>query len=317
LTLLSSHRNCLILRALAEGPKRQIELRRAAGSPAQTTLRAHLRALEDVGAITKRRRNAFPGALEYELEKPGGELLFVATILERWLAAAPEEPLEPDSDAAKAAVKALIGGWSTPMLRGLAARPASLTELDRAIVEFNYPSLERRLTAMRLVGLVEALPANGRGTPYAVTDWARLAVGPIASAIRWERHRIPERAAAIGQLEVETGLLLAVPLLRLPTDVSGECRIAVEISNGAEPRLAGVTVEVRAGRIRSLAPRLGGKPKAWASGSPAAWLRTVIEADSDGLELGGDSALARTLLDGLHRTLFRPSSADLRRSQRN
>jgi DNA-binding HxlR family transcriptional regulator len=304
LTLLSSHRNCLILRALAEGPKRQIELRRAAGSPAQTTLRAHLRALEDAGAITKQRRNAFPGALEYELEKPGGDLLAVASVLERWLADAPGGSLAPSHDAAKAAVKALVGGWSTPILRALAARPVSLTELDKVVAELNYPSLERRLTAMRLAGLVEALPANGRGTPYAATDWTRQAVAPIAAAIHWERRNAPDRTPAIGHLEAETGLLLAIPLLQLPTDLSGECRMAVEIPNGAEPRLAGVTVDVRAGRIDGLTSRLGGKPNAWASGSAAAWLRTVIEADSDSLELGGDCALALALLEGLHRRLF-------------
>jgi DNA-binding HxlR family transcriptional regulator len=304
LTLLSSHRNRLVLQALAGGPKRQIDLRRAAGSPAQTTLRGHLKELEDNGAIAKRRRNAFPGALEYELEKPGRGLLFVATVLESWLSHAPKEPLQPGGDTAKAAIKALVGGWSTTMLRALAARPVSLTELDSVIADLNYPSLERRLTAMRHAGLVEALPANGRGTPYTITDWARRAMAPLSSAIHWERRNAPDRTPTVGKLDAEATFLLAIPLLRLAKDLSGGCRMAVEMPNGSGPRFAGVTVEVRAGKIQALAARLGGKPNAWASGSPLAWLRTVVEADSDGLELGGDGALARALLEGLHRSLF-------------
>ncbi len=42
------------------------------------------------------------------------------------------------------------------MLRALAAGSLSLTELDRLIGALSYPSLERRLVAMRLAGLVGA-----------------------------------------------------------------------------------------------------------------------------------------------------------------
>jgi DNA-binding HxlR family transcriptional regulator len=305
LALLSAHRNCTILRALDEGPKRQMDLRCATGSPAQTTLRAHLKALEDVGAIAKQRRNAFPGNLEYELEKPGRELLFVANVLERWLSRSPDVPLGLGSDAARAAIKALVEGWSTAMLRALAARPLSLTDLDRVIGDLNYPSLERRLAAMRLAGLVEAMPGNGRGTPYGVTAWLRQAVAPLAAATRWERRHLPDRTAAPGRLDAEAAFLLAVPLLRLPTDVSGGCRLTMEITNGGgKQRLAGVLVELEAGRARSCTSKLEGSPNAWATGSLTAWLSAVIEADSDRLELGGDCALARGVVDGLHGTLF-------------
>jgi hypothetical protein len=157
---------------------------------------------------------------------------------------------------------------------------------------------------MRLTGLVEALPTDGRGTPYAITEWARRAMAPMISAIQWERRNAPGRTPAVGPHDAEAGFLLALPLLRLESDVSGICRMAVEMPNGAKPRFAGVTVDVDAGRMRGLAAGLGGKPNAWVSGPPSAWLRAVIEASSDGLELGGDCALAQALLDGLHRALF-------------
>jgi DNA-binding HxlR family transcriptional regulator len=181
LVLLAAPLNVSILRALAEGPRQQSELRQAAGSPAQTTLRAQLRHLVEIGAVEMQRRNDFPGALDYELTAAGGGLLDVLLVLEAWLEKA-HPPLTLGGNEAKAAVKALAEGWSTTMLWALAGGPLSLTELDRAIGAVSYPSLERRLSALRLAALVKPAPNRGRGTPYAVTDWLRQAVAPLTAA---------------------------------------------------------------------------------------------------------------------------------------
>jgi DNA-binding HxlR family transcriptional regulator len=294
----------LILQALADGPRQQAELRRAAGSPAQTTLRAQLKRLTEINAIERRRLNHFPGILEYELTGAGKELLPVLAAVEQWLARAPDGPLALGSGEAKAAIRALADGWSTTMLRALAAAPLSLTELDGVISAFSYPALERRLAAMRLVGLIAARPANGRGTPYAVTDLLRLGIAPLTAAVRWERRNLPDTTAPIGQLDAETAFLLAVPLLRPPAEISGSCRLAAETPNGGNPRLAGVVVEVNQGAVESCVTTLQGQADAWALGSSTAWLDAVIERDTDRLEVGGDCSLARALLDGLHEVLF-------------
>jgi DNA-binding HxlR family transcriptional regulator len=304
LSLLAMPLNCIVLQSLSEGAKQQAELRRAGGSPAATTLRAQLQRLAEIGAIAKHRRNRFPGVLEYELDPPGRELLFVAATLDKWLDGAPDGPLQLGSNAAKSAVKALAEGWSTTMLRALAAGPLSLTELDRVIGDLSYPSLERRLSAMRLAGQVEACTGDGRGTPYAVTEWLREGVAPLAAASRWERRHLPKATAPIARLDTEANFLLAVPLLRLPTGVSGSCRMAAEVPNGRKRGLAGVIAEVEDGRIASCTTHLQGNPSAWVLGSPAAWLSALIERDSAQLELGGDCQLARAILDGLHSALF-------------
>lgn len=315
LVLLATPLNVLILRALEQGPRQQAELRRAAGSPAQTTLRAHLNGLGEIGAIAKHRRNRFPGVIELELTEAGRDLLTVAASLERWLECAPAMPLSLGADAAKAAIKALAEGWSATILRALAAGPLSLTELDRVIASLNYPSLERRLAALRLTGQIEARPGNGRGTPYAVTDWLRQGVAPLAAAARWEcRHR-SQTSAPIARIDTEAAFLLAVPLLRLPADVSGSCRLAVEISNGKKHSLAGVMVGVEDGRIASCATRLQGSPDTWITGRSSAWLTALTEADVAGLELGGDRSLAHSLLDGLHGTLFGAQSGQKNRDE--
>jgi DNA-binding HxlR family transcriptional regulator len=268
-------------------------------------MRSHLRALQEIGVIVKRRRNAFPGANTYELEKPGEELLFVARRLEQWLATAPEEPLELGSDMAKAAIRALVEGWSSTLLRAIAARPLSLTELDRIIGDLSYPSLERRLGAMRLTGQIKVAPAgNGKGTPYEVTEWLRRGIAPIIAATRWERRNAPNTTAAIGRIDVETAFLLSVPLLELSEILSGTCQLAVELSNGTDRRLAGVMVGVEKGRIVSCTTRLAHGGNGWAIGSASAWFRSVIEADPAQLETGGDGRLARGLLEGLFQALF-------------
>lgn len=303
LSLLASPRNFLVLRALAEGPKGRIELRRAAGSPAQTTISGDIRCLEEIGAIVKRRCNSFPGSVEYMLGKPGCELLFVAAVLERWLSLAPEGPLELGGEGAKAAIKTLVEGWSTAILRALATNPLSLTQLDRVIGALNYPALEYRLDAMRLAGQIEARPSNSRSTPWGVTDWLRRGVGPIVAAARWERHHARAAAAPIARLDVEAALLLAVPLLALPTELSGSCRLGVELTDGNEHRLAGAMVCVERGDIALCTVRLQGHPDAWTTASVDAWLQAIVESDVDQIEMGGDQRLARVLIEDLHRAL--------------
>lgn len=304
LVMLADPINVSILRALAGGPRRQAVLRRIADSPAQTTLRAHLNALAQIGALEKHKRNSFPGALEYELTASGRELLFVLDVLGRWLERAPEGPLALGGNEAKVAIRALAEGWSTTMLRALAAAPLSLTELDGVISSLSYPSLERRLATMRLTGLVEPRPGNGRGTPYAITPWQRLGVAPLAVAARWESRSLPGQSTPITPLDIETAFLLAVPHLRLTTAGSGMCRVAVEISDGKGRRLAGVTAAVNGDAIESCTTSLEGTADGWAIGSPAAWFSAMIERDLGGLELGGNRRLPRALVLGLHESLF-------------
>lgn len=302
--MLAAPLNAAILGALRNGARRQADLRREAGHPAQTTLRAQLRKLCDAGMIEKRRRNRFPGVLEYELSDAGRDLLPVCAMLERWLAASPHGELVLGSSAAKVVVKALAEGWSTTMLRALAARPLTLTELDRMISSSNYPSLERRLSAMRLAGLTVACESDNRGTPYDVTGWARLGAAPILAAARWERRHAPAECAPIDTIDVEAAFLLAVGLLDPPAELSGSCRLAVELRDGDGPRLAGLIVAVREGRVASRTTELEGDPDAWATGTLSAWLAVLSERDLAGLELGGSGAIARALLGQLHDALF-------------
>lgn len=304
LSLLATPLNFLILKSLTEGPKAQVTLRRETGLPAQTTIRAQLKKLTEAGAIVKGQRDRFPGTHAYELTGAGHDLLFVAATLERWLERSPEGPLSLSSNGAKAAIGALAAAWSTTLLRALAAKPLTLTELNDIIGTLNYPALQRRLGAMRLAGQLEAHRGNGRGSPNRITDWLREGVAPIAASVRWERRHLADKTAPIAALDTEAAFLLAVPLLRLPAELSGSCRLAAELPSGSKWSLAGVMVEIEKGGVASCITRLEGVPDAWVLGSPTAWLNAVIDGDRSHLELGGDGHLGRAIVDGLHRVLF-------------
>jgi DNA-binding HxlR family transcriptional regulator len=306
LTLLAAPLNALVLDKLARGPRRLVELRRETGSP-QTTLRAHLKELSEVGAIAKRRLHPFPSVREYVLVNGAGtDLRFVATVLEAWLASAPTKPLRLGGEEARAAVKALVEGWSSTIVHTLAAGPISLVEIDAAIESLSCQALERRLGALRFAGLVEARRGQGKSAPHEVTEWLRQGAAPLAAGIRWERKHLADVTPPIAPVDAEAGLLLSMPLLTLPVELSGSCRLGVEFPDGAERRLVGVTVDVDAGRVVSCTTRLESSPAAWATGSPVAWLRGTIEANPNRLDLGGNQRLVRALVDGLNRALFAP-----------
>lgn len=311
LTLLAAPINFLVLQALAEGPQPQAELRRVAGSPAQTTLRAQLKRLAEIDVLVKHRRDRFPGVVEYELTPAGRELIVVLRAIERWLEKAPDGPLTAGTSAAKAPIKALAEGWTTAIVRALASGPRSLTELNQIISSLNYPAIERRLAAMRLAGQIEAHRSDGRGAPYMVTAWLRQGVAPLAAAARWERRHLPQATAPITRVDVEAAFLLTVPLLvGLADGLTGSCRMAAEIANGKGHSLAGVLVAVEGGRIVSCTTRLEGHPDTWILGPPSAWLSAVVENDTDNLEIGGDGQLGRKLTSGLHMALFGMQTTD-------
>jgi DNA-binding HxlR family transcriptional regulator len=190
------------------------------------------------------------------------------------------------------------------MLRALASGPLSLTELDGIIGSLSYPSMERRLAAMRLAGQLEARPNHGRGTPYAVTDWTREGMAPIIAAAHWEQRHMSEMAAPLGRIDIETTFLLSMRLLvDLPVKLTGAARLVAEIA-GRERRLAGVTVVVDDGAVGSCTTRLQDEVDTWALGSAAAWLAALAEGDANRLELGGNRDLAATLVESLNGALF-------------
>jgi DNA-binding HxlR family transcriptional regulator len=281
-------------------------LRNELGGPPQSTLRGILAKLVEIGALTRGFGNR-PSLLAYELTPFGEDLLLAANATEAWLALAPDGPVALESAAAKVAIKALAGGWASTVVRALAARPLTLTELDKLIDGYTYPAIERRLSAMRHAGQVE-LGANGNGSKgrqYIISPWLRLGIGPLTVAARCERRHMAKATAPIARIDVESAFLLVAPLLDLDRDMSGFCQLAVEAGSGnSRQPWAGAQVTLENGSASSCVARLEPRPETWVTGRAAAWLDAVIGRDPDLLEFGGDVDLGREIVQGLHDTLF-------------
>jgi len=300
LSLLAAPLNVHLLQALDDGPLPLIDLRRSVGSPPQSTMRVYSRTLVEIGTLERQRQAAFPGTVEYGSTEAGRELLAIGQILERWLQEAPAGPISLGTTASKSATKALVEGWSTNIIRALAAKPLSLTDLNRLIPRISYPSLERRLGALRLADLVEPFPGEGRGTPYRATPWLRRAIVPLTAGAWWERRYLAD-PPQIGRLDVEAAFLLAIPLIELPADLTGKCRLAVQIQGGSSPVFAGVLICVEEGKVVSCSSRLEGDAEGWASGSAASWMRRMNGQDAD-LDIGGDAELVRGVIEAIRRS---------------
>jgi DNA-binding HxlR family transcriptional regulator len=303
LTLLSSSLNLEVLRTLAEGQQPLQGLMQQLGFPPRSTMRLYLQTLTELGAIERRSRNEFPSSVDYEIEPAGRALLEVAEILQGWLNSSPSGPTELGSTAAKSAIKALVEGWGSNIVRALATRPLSLTELNSLIPRISYPSLERRLTAMRQVGLLQIRRAPGRMSPYEVTEWLRRAVAPVTAAIGWERRFAPDATPDLRRVDVEAVFLLAIPLMHLGGRVSGSCRLAVEVHDGVAPLFAGVLVSVEKGEVTTCVTSLDGDAEAWVSGTLPAWVSRMSGGSRGELEVGGDRQLAEALAESLANSL--------------
>jgi DNA-binding HxlR family transcriptional regulator len=294
------------VRALADGPKRLADLRSDLGGPAQSTLRGNLTKLIELGVLA-RGTGGRPSVLAYQLTEFGRDLLLAVGAVEGWLRLAPQGPVELDSAAAKIAIKALIGGWASTTVRALAARPLTLTELDKLIDSYTYPALERRLSAMRLAGLIEVDPDvdGSTGRHYTVSSWLRRAIGPLSVAARCERRHMPSTTAPIGRLDVESAFLLVVPLISVGSSVEGTFQLAVEGGRADTGRpWAGAQVTFEKGSVASCVARIEAQPENWVLGLPSAWLEAVIGRDLDALRFGGEAEIGREIVTALHDALF-------------
>jgi DNA-binding HxlR family transcriptional regulator len=298
---LSNPLNAQVLGALADRRLDLPDLHRAVGLPPQTTLRIYLRNLVDIGVLCRHEEGGFPGGVSYELTDSGRDLLEAARFLDSWLTESPEGFLTLGESSAKGVIKALVDGWSTKVLRALAAKPLSLTDLDRLIPSINYPALERRLAAMRSAGQIRAEQARAGSRPYKVTNWLRMAVGPLLAAANWEESRTPDATDPFDRLDAEAAFLLLVPMLELPAALSGICHLAIEVRDGSRTSAAGVVVKFEEGRATACRSDKQADAPTQAIGSMAAWLSALSGHIDGGLEISGDTELTSAVVESLGR----------------
>jgi DNA-binding HxlR family transcriptional regulator len=233
----------------------------------------------------------------------GKEALFVSFNLKRWLLNSPRGQLRVGMPAAGEAIAALLCCWSATVIHGLAGGPRSLAELNELVEPLDFDVLEEHVKAMERNDQVEARIGPDGTTRYAVTKWLREALVPIAVAGRQEIHfpPPPDDVLPPDRLDVEAAFQLSLPLVALPRELSGTCRLSARLEDDS---LAGVTARVEGGCVVSCESRLDEAAGTWAHGSVIEWLDTVVDPTTALLEVGGDARLAGALIEGLYESLF-------------
>jgi DNA-binding HxlR family transcriptional regulator len=306
LLLLADPVSVSILHHLASGSLESTELFNRVEHVSRSTYFDRMRDLEELSLVARRRRADVPPVAECWLTGSGQRLLPVAALLDEWLDRAPEGPLKLGEPYATAAIKALAVGWGSTLLRWLAERPRSLTELEPLVDGLGYRKLERTVRDLIQADLAERVAVKGRLNPYGVTLWARQAAGPLTAAMRWERHEIAKRSASVGSMEAEGALLLGLPLIDLPAGASGTCALLVDADAAGRKSLAGVVVRLMDGcpisweaarELELESVKL--EADCWVWGSTLAWLSTSTDSPGALLHMGGNTDLAEKVMAAL------------------
>jgi DNA-binding HxlR family transcriptional regulator len=279
----------LILELLARGSlaERAVLEELPAG---RTTCFAHLRELEAFGAI-ERRRSGNSGPVSCGLrDPPGTEMLELHRLIAAYQVKAGGDA--PPAASVALHTKGLAAGWGTTALRWLGERPRTLSELDRlAPVGTGLADVEAALEALERAGLVSQQGAGRRRRSELTADSVPLA-RQLAAAVRWHRRHLPDRDLALGRLEAECLLLLAVRDLRIPSIGSERCALIVD-------GLCGVRVSVEGGGVCGAAVLRGERCDARLQGPVDAWLELLVDGEAGGLCVEGEWQTGEALLAAL------------------
>jgi hypothetical protein len=233
---------------------------------------------------------------------PEEDTAFVAAVLERWLDECPDDPLGLDVEV-EDPLAALLDGWRAGLVHALAPGPLTIPDALTAVDRLDEEQASQWLAEMEVAGLTTLRDEEDDEERLAVTEWLRRAIGPLAAAARLEFQLPPGETAPIAPLDVEAAFLLALPLVSLPEEVHGSCRLTVQVP-GRPPELAGVVVMAEEGEIVSISTDLTMDSSNFASASPSAWIDTLIDPSVAAVDFSGDPQFAFGLLEGLHEELF-------------
>jgi DNA-binding HxlR family transcriptional regulator len=165
----------LIIRDLAAGPRRFVELQRVLPGISTEQLRSRLNRMVADGLLTRQRYREVPPRVDYELTERSRELMPVIGALARWGYDWTWGPPRPGEDVNVGAVFRLAPGLMEP--------PAGMEGAVDLIVE-GSPKRRFRLTAARgRVEISEAAPEEGAAASVSGTEAAWVhALGPDGTA---------------------------------------------------------------------------------------------------------------------------------------
>ena len=201
--------------------------------------------------------------------------------------------------------------WTLLIVRDLAAGPRRFVELQRVLPGISTEQLRSRLNRMVADGLLTR--QRYREVPprvdYELTERARDLMPVLGALARcgyewtWSEPRDSE--------DVDVGAILRLMPGLLSPPKSARGRVAIKATGKqARPRDYVLTLRDGAVTIEEPGPDADYESDAQVSGSHKAWIAALgPEGDSSGLDVTGDQALAKTLLDGIAGSPARKSQA--------
>ena len=158
----------------------------------------------------------------------GKDLLFVADVLEAWLANAPEGALRVGSAAADRKIAALHAANDSGFLGG---------------------SVEPPPPGVLAAGIAEEVAGEDGSKRYELTDWGRRGIGVILAAARAESRHVPG-APRLTPSQLSGLLRMTLPLVELPDDVEGVVQFGIDPDpDDATSSAAGLWLRIEGGRI--------------------------------------------------------------------
>lgn len=301
--------NGKVLRAHADHSLGSTELGEILRWTPETSLRLSVSDMRSFGALVRLEPKGTARFPTSELTIAGRELLLVASALETWLLRSPYGPLALEGIAGPSAIKALIAGWDSTLIRELAAQSLTLTELSANIAVHSYPSLGRRLAKLRSANLVTQALTTPGGRPQEVSDWLRRGVAPLSVAGRWEQRHMLAEARSGSRADLEAVFLLAMPLIQLAPQISGTCALTVLMptqgSSSPEGEVAGVSIGITDGKIISCIAGTTFTPTTWALGTSEAWNDALVDGRLGALRFrGATPGLPEEIVGKIHDALF-------------
>jgi DNA-binding HxlR family transcriptional regulator len=309
LRLLSAGATGAILMALGEGPLRTKSLTEQVPGYAPRTIYRYAGKLAELEVVEREEEPGVPSKVVHTLSDPCGTELYelVNRFADASLTRLPDGRIDAQ---AWASLGLLADLWETGMIEELAFEARSPTELAKGSHGLSYHQVNRRAGLFKAGGLLTERQGDGRRRCYALTEKTRRKMGLVTGIARWRHHHvIAEDEEGMTAEEMATVLRTALPLVKLPGH-KGEClRLSVlgeDDAAGAEGHEVWAEVEPD-GTIRTrLDPPAD--PTGWGRGKVGAWIPVVLDGSTSSVLVGGEEKLVCAALEGLHETLWTPTS---------
>ncbi len=300
--LIADGRLVWIMRELADGPLRPVELRDRIGRIPHTTLLEKLDLLVRSGVIVREERGGRAAGVLQHLSGAGTALLDLADSVLESLRSDPTAPqLVFGSSSGPPALRVLADDATPDLLLALAGRPQRAANLERSL-HLSRSQLDTRLKALELAKYV-----SRESDRYFLNDAGRETTAFLVSAARLEEKFSLPGATKTCPRHIAALLTVAVPLVPLPTAGADLFELTVECGPGEGDESEAICLlRSGPGNVLSaeLAPTRNGTASARAGGPVKDWCAALIDGQIEALRFGGEPELMTQLISDLHERLF-------------